>query len=170
MKKPCAFLDRDGVINVDHDYVHLPEQLEFIPTAPEAIRWLNENGYLVVVVTNQSGIARGKFTQEQFYRFTEYLDERLAEHGAHIDATYHCPYHPDGIVPEFTMESQLRKPAPGMLLKAMAEHPIEVRGSFLIGDNVRDVSAAERAGIPGYLFLEGELRPFVESIAARVGR
>lgn len=166
-KKRAAFLDRDGVLNVNRGYVHRPEECEWIEGAIEAVRWLNENDYLVIVVTNQAGIARGYYSEAQFHSFTAWMRNELRRHGAHLDAVYFCPFHPTEGVGSYRRDAGCRKPRPGMLLQAFDEWEIDPRGSFLIGDKEHDVEAAEAAGVPGFLFLEGSLRPFVESVAAR---
>jgi D-glycero-D-manno-heptose 1,7-bisphosphate phosphatase len=151
LPRPAAFLDRDGVINVDHGFTHRPEDLAFTPSAVGGIRALNEAGYLAIVVTNQSGVARGLYSCADVERFHDHLQQELARGGAHIDAFYYCPYHPAGRVAEFAIDHEDRKPGPGMLLQAMRDWPIDAERSFLIGDRQSDVDAAEAAGIPGYL-------------------
>lgn len=163
-RRPAAFLDRDGVINEDDHFVFRPEALRFVPGAPEAIRRLNEAGYLVIVVTNQSGIARGLFDEADLARFHDHLGAELTLRGARIDAFYACPYHPDATVERYRADHPDRKPSPGMLLRAMTDLPIDPARSFLIGDQPRDAEAARRAGIPGFLFPGGNLREFVEEV------
>lgn len=152
MMRPAAFLDRDGVLNVDHGYAHRPEQLDWIEGAPEAVRLLNEAGYYVIVVTNQSGVARGYFDEGAVLRFHTYMQERLAEHGARIDAFYYCPHHPRGTVKEFAIACTCRKPLPGLLEQAVGDRPIDLSKSFLIGDRDHDVAAAEAFHIRGIKF------------------
>lgn len=159
--RPAAFLDRDGVINEDDHFVHRPEALRFVSGAPQAIRRLNEAGYLVVVVTNQSGVARGLFDLAEMDRFHEHLRTELALHAARLDAIYACPYHPEAIVPLYRADHPDRKPRPGMILRALADLPIERAGSFLVGDKPRDLEAAQAAGLPGHLFRGGDLDAFV---------
>jgi D-glycero-D-manno-heptose 1,7-bisphosphate phosphatase len=159
----AAFLDRDGVINFDGGYTHRPEDLRFIPGAPEAIRHLNDVGYYVFVVTNQAGVARGLYGLDEVRRFNREIQHRLAASGAHIDRFYVAPYHPEGVVPEFAIEHFDRKPNPGMLLKAMAEWPVIKEKSFLVGDKESDIEAARRAGVAGYLFDHDDLRRFVKT-------
>ncbi len=160
--RPCAFLDRDGVLNTEIGYAHKPEQLEWMPGAREAVRGLNEAGYLVVVVTNQAGVARGYYPEEQVQVFHAAMAEELAALGAHIDAWYHCPYHEDGVVPAYTVADHPdRKPNPGMLKRAMAEWPIRREGSFLVGDKMSDLEAAQAAGVPGHLYSGGDLRDVI---------
>jgi D-glycero-D-manno-heptose 1,7-bisphosphate phosphatase len=150
--RPAAFLDRDGVLNVDHGYVYLPERLEWIAGAPEAVRLLNEAGYTVIVVTNQSGIARGYFDEAAVHTFNAHLQTGLAAHGAHVDAFYYCPHHPKGTVKDFAIDCLCRKPGTGMLEQAAADWPIDRAKSFMIGDRDGDVGAATAFGIRGIKF------------------
>ena len=145
--RPAAFLDRDGVINVDRGYTHRPDQLEFTPTAIEAIRLLNDADHAVLVVTNQSGVARGLYGLAEVEAFHAHMNATLAERGAHIDAFYYCPYHPHGQVPEFAIDHDDRKPAPGMILRAMRDWNIDPTRSFLIGDKESDAQSAATAGL-----------------------
>lgn len=152
MTRPAAFLDRDGVLNVDHGYAHRPEQLDWIEGAPEAVRLLNEAGYYVIVVTNQSGVARGYFDEGAILRFHQHMQDRLANYGARIDAFYYCPHHPRGSVKEFAIACACRKPLPGLLEQAAGDWPIDLTKSFLIGDRDHDVAAAEAFHIRGIKF------------------
>ena len=149
--RPAAFLDRDGVINVDHGYTHRPERLEFTPTAIEAIRLLNAANYHVLVVTNQSGVARGLYGIAEVESFHAHMNAALADAGAHIDAFYYCPYHPAGTISEFAIEHEDRKPGAGMIHRAMRDWNVRIEGSFLIGDKPRDAESAAAAGIPSLL-------------------
>lgn len=162
--KAAVFLDRDGVINVDEGYTYKPETLRFVDGAPQAIRRLNDMGYYVFVVTNQSGVARGYYTLKDVDRFHRKVQDRLAIQGAHIDCFYVAPYHPDGIISGFNIEHSDRKPNPGMLLRAMDEWPIIKDRSFLIGDKASDVDAAKGANVQGYLFDGKNLDDFVQAI------
>ena len=142
----AAFFDRDGTINVDTGYLYETEKLKFIPRVPELIKKYNDEGYLVIVVTNQSGIARGMFTVEQMERFNEYMNSRLQnEYGAHIDAFYYCPH-----LPEITGECDCRKPKPGLFLRAIREYNIDPAQSVSYGNSERDKMASFAAGIHDY--------------------
>lgn len=165
-RRPAAFLDRDGVLNEDDDFVFRPERLRLVPGAPEAVRRLNQAGYLVVVVTNQSGVARGLFDEAAMGRFHDHLRAELGRRGARLDAIYACPYHPEATVARYRADHPDRKPRPGMILRALAELPIRFTGSFLVGDKARDLQAAEAAGLPGHLFPGGDLDAFVAGILA----
>lgn len=163
-RRPTAFLDRDGVINVDGGYSHRPEQLRFVKGAEAAILTLNNLGYRVIVVSNQAGVAHGIYDEAAVHAFHAAISEQLAKNGAYIDRFYYCPYHPDGRIPEYRAAHPERKPEPGMLLKAFADQPIDIERSFLIGDMETDIEAAKRAGIPGFLFTGGDLSAFVRRV------
>ncbi len=161
-QRPALFLDRDGVINVDRGYVSRIEDFEFIEGAAEAVANFNRRGWFVFLVTNQSGIARNFYTEQDMYALHEWMEARLADQGAHIDRIYHCPYHAEGENPIYRKHSFDRKPAPGMLLRAMADFPVRREASFLIGDKQADIEAARAAGIAGFLFTGGNLARFAE--------
>jgi D-glycero-D-manno-heptose 1,7-bisphosphate phosphatase len=151
-KRPAAFLDRDGVLNVDHGYAYQPHELDWVAGAQQAVRLLNEAGFTVIVVTNQSGIARGMYTESDLQAFHAHMQEGLRAQGAHIDAFYHCPHHPDGTVEGFAIACDCRKPGIGMLKQAAREWPIDLTRSFLIGDRDGDMEAAAAFNIPGIRF------------------
>lgn len=166
--RPAAFLDRDGVLNVDLGYVHRTDDLEWIPGAGKAVRRLNDAGYLVIVVTNQSGIGRGYYDEAAMDAVHEALRVHLAQAGAVIDAVYFCPFHPEAIVERFRHPDHPdRKPNPGLLLQAMREFPIDPARSFMIGDKDSDMEAAGRAGVAGHLFRGGDLDAFVQALLER---
>lgn len=166
--QPAVFLDRDGVINVDVGYPHRIEDFSFIPGAPEAIKALNDAGYRVVVVSNQSGVARGLFTEDRVRLFHQHIAQSLALSGARIDAFYFCPYHPDAVVERYRVDHPERKPHPGMIERAAREMNLDLTRSFLIGDRETDIQAATAAGIPGYLFNENNLFSFLMTIAPKL--
>jgi D-glycero-D-manno-heptose 1,7-bisphosphate phosphatase len=151
-QRPAAFLDRDGVLNVDHGYAHRPDQLEWVAGAPQAVRLLNEAGYIVIVVTNQSGVARGYYDEAALRQFHAHMQDVLLSQGAHIDAFYYCPHHPEGTVKEFAVQCSCRKPGTGMLEQAAREWPIDLSRSFLIGDKDHDMAAAAAFNIRGVKF------------------
>lgn len=169
--RPAAFLDRDGVINVDHGYTHRVDHLEFTPTAIEGIRLLNDADYRVIVVTNQSGVARGLYGTAEVEAFHNHMNAALGRHGARIDAFYYCPYHPDGTVAQFAIEHEDRKPGPGMIRRAMRDWNVRAEGSFLIGDKPSDAESAAAAGLPSKLITanSGDLAAAVRHFLARGG-
>ena len=144
---PAIFLDRDGTINVDHGYVHEIDEFEFIDGVIDALRELKEMGYALVVVTNQSGIARGKFTETQFETLTEWMDWSLADRGVELDGIYYCPHHPQGTVEEYRQTCDCRKPHPGMFNSAQESLNIDMAASYMVGDKLEDMQAASAAGI-----------------------
>jgi D-glycero-D-manno-heptose 1,7-bisphosphate phosphatase len=140
----AVFLDRDGVINVDRGYVHRIEDFEFVPGIPFMLRELQLDGWRLVVVTNQSGIGRGLFTEDDYERVTQHMREQLAAHGVRLDGVYHCPHAPE-------QGCGCRKPAPGMLLRAAASLGLDLSRSVLVGDKESDMQAAHAAGLKGAL-------------------
>jgi len=161
IRRPAAFLDRDGVINHDDNYVHRPEQIRWIDGAKGAIRWLNDAGYYVFVVTNQAGVARGYYGEEDVNSLHAWMQRELQSAGAHVDRYEYCPYHPEGVVERYRRISELRKPGPGMILKVQNEWTTDKPDSFMIGDRDIDMQAAAAAGIAGYQFTGGNLLDFV---------
>lgn len=146
--RPAAFLDRDGVINFDRAYVYRRQDFEFIPGIFDAARTLQKLGFLLVVVTNQSGIGRGTYTKGDFLALDDWMRTRFAEEGAEIAGTYFCPHHPTDAIGEYRLDCECRKPRPGMLLRAAADHGLALDRSLLIGDKDSDLQAARAAGVP----------------------
>lgn len=147
MSRSCIFLDRDGVINRDTGYVWRWADFEFIPGAPEAMRELNQAGHALVIITNQSGIARGYYSNDDYLRLTAQMLQALAVFGVDVLGVYHCPHHPSGSVNTFAVSCDCRKPAPGMILRAAADHDLDLASSVFIGDKRSDMEAAESAGV-----------------------
>lgn len=142
----AVFLDRDGTINEEREYLHRVEEFAFIPGVPEAIRDLRRAGFLVIVVTNQSGIGRGYYDEAALARLHAHMDSELAREGAAVDAYYFCPHHPKHGVGDYRRECDCRKPLPGMLLAAAREWHVDLDASYLVGDKLADVEAAQAAG------------------------
>lgn len=157
MPNKAIFFDRDGTLNVDVHYLHEPEKFVWIEGAIDAIRWANAHGYLVIVVTNQSGIARGYYDEADVHRLHNWMNAELRKHGAHIDAFYYCPHHIEGKLPAYARSCDCRKPAPGMILRAIREHDIDPAASWMFGDAESDVAAAENAGVKGVRYAGGSL-------------
>jgi D-glycero-D-manno-heptose 1,7-bisphosphate phosphatase len=166
--RSAVFLDRDGTITAERGYVTRPVDLELIPGAAEAVGALNEAGFLVVLVSNQSGVARGLMDEEDLASVHEALVRLLAAGGANLDAAYYCPNHPDGKVRRYAQDASCRKPALGMLESAVRDLRIDVPSSFMVGDQITDMEFAARAGMPAVLVLTGKGKE-TESAARREG-
>ena len=143
----ALFLDRDGVINRDDGYTHRPEDFHFIDGVFEACRRFLGLGYHIVIVTNQSGIGRGYYSEAQFHRLTEWMLAQFAEQQVSILDVLFCPHHPTAALAPYKRVCDCRKPAPGMLLQAAQKHNIDLAASVMVGDNFSDMEAASRAGI-----------------------
>lgn len=167
MLRPALFLDRDGVLNADHGYVHRWEDFQWVTGAKDAIRAFNQAGWLVFVVTNQSGIGRGYYTEADMHALHVQMAEDLAKAGGRIDAIYFAPQHPDAEIEAYRHpDPPDRKPNPGMLLRAFAEWPVDRERSLMVGDKPADMEAASRAGVRGVLFTGGDLAAFLKNQAA----
>ncbi len=149
MSSKAIFLDRDGTINVDSGYLFRPEDIEFLDGAIEALALFVAEGYKLIIITNQSGIGRGYFTEEQYEIFSKAFNSRLRELGVEITATKMCPHSPD-------QECSCRKPNPEMILQAIEEHNISAKDSFMFGDKLSDVECGEAAGVTSYRITEQE--------------
>lgn len=151
----ALFLDRDGVINVEKNYVHRIQDFEFLEGIFDVCRLAKQQGMLTVVVTNQAGIGRGYYSEEEFFALTDWMRKRFVEESAPIDAVYYCPFHPRHGVGVYQRDSYDRKPNPGMILRARDEFGIDLSRSILIGDKGSDIMAAKAAGM-GFTMLLGE--------------
>lgn len=147
LQKPAAFLDRDGTLNHDDGYTHKPEEFRWIDGAKSAIKKLNDAGYLVFVVTNQAGIARGYYDATTVESLHQWMQRELAREGAHIDDFRYCPHHPEGTVPELAIACDCRKPGSGMLTSLIKQWNPDLRRSFMLGDTEKDAQAGAAIGI-----------------------
>lgn len=147
----AVFLDRDGTINVDKGYIYRIEDFEYLEGAVEGLELLQEAGYLLIIVTNQSGMARGYYTEEKYTKLNRWMISDLANRGVHIAGTYYCPHLPQGIVPEYSIQCSCRKPMTDLFEKAARELDIRWKGSCAIGDKERDLCICEKYPVRGIL-------------------
>ena len=150
----ALFLDRDGVINVDHGYVHTPEKFEFVEGIYDLCRLARQLSYLLVVVTNQAGIGRGYYSEDDFHRLTNWMCGQFTAHGVEIAKVYFCPDHPEHGIGRYRRESPMRKPNPGMILGAATEFSLDLADCVLVGDKASDIEAGRAAGVGCSLLFE----------------
>lgn len=154
-RRPAVFLDRDGVLNQDTGYVGRREQLEWLPDMVTAVRRINDAGYRAVVITNQAGVGRGFYSEDDVRTIHGLMEDHLAQSGAYIDRFYYCPYHPDAVLPAYRAAHPERKPGAHMVLRAAAEMDIDLSASAMIGDRNSDMECAAGAGVRG-IMIEGD--------------
>jgi D-glycero-D-manno-heptose 1,7-bisphosphate phosphatase len=145
--RPAVFLDRDGVINQETDYVHKVDEFHFVDGVFAACREMSASGYRLIVITNQAGIARGYYTEDDFQQLTKWMLDTFRQQGVEIDGVYYCPHHPVHGVGGYRRDCDCRKPAPGMILRAAQEHSLDLQHSILVGDKATDIEAGRVAGI-----------------------
>ena len=155
MKQPAVFVDRDGTINEQMGYINHLSRFRILPGVPQAVRMLNRHGFLVLVVTNQSGVARGYYPLDLVKTLHQLLITRIREKNGNIDGIFFCPHHPAGSVPEFSHNCDCRKPKTGLIEQACKSFEIDLPRSFLVGDMCTDMELARRAGVPGVLVKTG---------------
>ncbi|RMA93191.1 D-glycero-beta-D-manno-heptose 1,7-bisphosphate 7-phosphatase [Hydrogenothermus marinus] len=166
MGEKAVFLDRDGVINEDKGYVHKVEDFYIYPEVFPALKKLQNAGYKLFIVTNQSGIAVGYYTEEDFKNVTKHMLNEFEKEGIKIEKVYYCPHHPEGIIPELTMKCDCRKPESGMIKQAIKEFNIDPSKSFLIGDKETDIKAAHKENIKAILVKTGQGLKYVNNTEA----
>ena len=167
LRRPAVFFDRDGVLNVDHGHVGGRDRFEWMDGAIDAVRLVNDRGWRAVVVTNQAGVAKGYYSEDDVRTLHAFMSDELARAGAFIDRFYHCPFHPEGTAPGYRLDHTHRKPAPGMILHALGELDIDPSTSLLIGDKDSDLAAAAAAHIKGVPFSGGNVAAALRAHVAR---
>ena len=155
MKRPAVFIDRDGTINEQMGYVNHISRFVLLPGTAEGIRLLNRHQYLAIIVSNQSGVARGYFPMELIDRVHAHMKDLLAKEGANIDGIFFCPHYPRGTVPEYSVECDCRKPGTGLVQKACEKFDIDMKNSYVIGDRCSDIELAERSNLQGIMVTTG---------------
>lgn len=148
------FLDRDGVINVDHGYVCTPERTDFIDGIFEVCRAAKKAGHLLVVITNQAGIGRGYYSEQQFLDYMDWMRAQFEQSSAALDAVYHCPHHPTDGVGDYRRDCDCRKPAPGMILHAQRDLGLDLARSTLVGDKASDIAAGRAGGVGSCILIK----------------
>lgn len=166
--RKALFLDRDGVINVNHGYVCSVERTDWVPGIFELCAVARDAGYVLIVVTNQAGIARGYYSEEEFLAYTRWMHAEFAARGTPLAATCYCPHHPQGVLQQYRLACACRKPGPGMILAAAHALDINLGESLLVGDKPSDMAAAEAAGLGRALLLSAHHEPGNEGAAAQV--
>lgn len=165
-QRKALFLDRDGVINEEKNYVHRIEDFEFMEGIFELLSYAQSKGFLLIVITNQAGIGRGYYTEKDFHKLNEWMVNQFQEKGITIERVYYCPYHATKGIGGYKKESEHRKPAPGMILQASQELGIDLSRSILIGDKESDIEAGTRAGIKNTILLKSNRNPSQNTKAA----
>ena len=158
-RRRAVLLDRDGVINTEVHYLWRPEDFAFVPGTPQALARLQAQGWALVVVTNQSGIARGLYTEADYQHLTSHMSGLLAEHGVTLDAVLHCPHLPEATVPAWRRQCDCRKPAPGLLLRAASLLDLDLSACVLVGDKASDLQAGRAAGVGRLVLVESGHAP-----------
>lgn len=160
----AIFLDRDGTLNVEKNYLYKIEDFEWLPGTIEALKLLQDAGYLLVIITNQSGIGRGYYTEEDYLKLERWMLQTLKERGINLSAVYHCPHLPDAQVEKYRKDCTCRKPKLGMFRQAIADLEIDVDRSFAIGDKIRDCTICAKTKCKGFLIAENERPEIIQQV------
>jgi D-glycero-D-manno-heptose 1,7-bisphosphate phosphatase len=157
LNKPAAFIDRDGVINEDTGYVHKPEDFILLPNVVEGLKLLQDAGFSIIIITNQAGIGRGMYSENEYQLLTDYMLKLLSTQGINITDVYFSPYHPIHGKGKYKIDSNCRKPKPGMILNACSDWDITLESSILIGDKITDIEAGIAAGVKHCFLVDNEI-------------
>lgn len=169
MKRKAVFLDRDGTINVDKNYLYKIDEFEYLPGVKDGLKILQEEGYLLVIVTNQSGIARGYYSEEDYLKLNEWMLKDMEQSGIHITDSFYCPHHPEALIEKYRCECNCRKPQLGLYLEAMKKYKIDFEQSYVIGDKLRDLELCKQYGTRGYLvYAENAIEDAFDNHIARI--
>lgn len=164
-----VFLDRDGTINVEKNYLYKIEEFEYIDGAVDALRILQDLGYMLIIITNQSGIARGFYTEADFLQLNHWMIEDLREKGVQIEKVYYCPHHPEGVIAEYSGACDCRKPGTGLFWQAQKELQIDMAKSYAIGDKIRDLAICKESDVHGILLDDREKKSISNRMNAMSG-
>lgn len=151
MKKKAIFLDRDGTINVEKNYLYKIEEFEYLSGVKEGLKILQDEGYILIIITNQSGIARGYYSEEDYLKLNQWMLLDLEQSGIHITASYYCPHHPNASIEKYRCDCNCRKPKLGLYWEAVETYDIDLESSYAIGDKIRDLEVCKQSGARGYL-------------------
>ncbi len=160
----AVFLDRDGTINVEKNYLYKIEEFEFLPGVLDALKKLQQAGFLLVIVTNQSGIGRGYYTEEDFHHLNDWMIQTLKKNGVSISDVYYCPHLPDAKVEKYRKDCECRKPKLGMYRQAVIDHNIDFSISYAVGDKLRDCSICKTTACKGFLIGENEEEKIIDKV------
>ena len=160
----AIFLDRDGTINVEKNYLYKIEDFEFLPGVVEALKILQDEGYLLIIITNQSGIARGYYTEKDFHILNDWMVSTLKGYGICINAVYYCPHHPDASIEGYRKDCECRKPKFGLFEHAIKDYEIDLSQSYAIGDKIRDCAICITTDCKGFLVANNETKDVIESV------
>ena len=164
MGNKAVFLDRDGTINIEKHYLYRIEDFEFLPGVKPALKNLQEAGYLLIIITNQSGIGRGYYSEEDFHVLNDWMVDQLAADGINISKVYYCPHLPDAKIPRYRISCTCRKPEMGMYERAKNEFDIDMEMSIAVGDKIRDCSICKKYSCKGYLIENGEQQDIISAV------
>lgn len=164
MKQKAIFLDRDGTLNIEKDYLYKIEDFEFLPGVISALRLLQEAGYLLIIITNQSGIAKGYYTEESYQKLNKWMLSALQEQGIKVDGVYYCPHHPEAKIEKYRVDCSCRKPKLGMYEQAVRDYDIDLSISYAIGDKIRDCAICKESSCKGYLIASNEKPETIEAV------